>query len=100
MTAAEAECLGEEKLFHRIEEINQTLVQALDNNTTQANSIMAAFDGASKFEWDLQTFEAFQYVQLKNKSHTKGATCWLGPFEFNKVLDNNMYFLIDQVRKE
>jgi hypothetical protein len=37
-----------------------------------------------------------QSLKLQNKSHTKGAACWFVPFKIKKVLDNNVYILVDQ----
>jgi hypothetical protein len=36
-----------------------------------------------------------QAVKLRNKQHTKGSPRWYGPFEIAKVLDNNVYILVD-----
>jgi transposase InsO family protein len=87
---------GEHELRARISELNETRAKALGRTADRANQNKSRFDEATRFTRGLEPFVVGQSVKLRNESHTKGAARWFGPFEVKKVLDNNVYILVDQ----
>jgi hypothetical protein len=100
MIAAKPAAPGEHKLRAWIAELNVTRAKALGRTADQANQNKSRFNQTTNFTCGLERFVVGQSVKLRNESHTKGAARFFGPFEVKKVLDNNVYILVDQNGKD
>jgi hypothetical protein len=96
MVADDAALPGQLELQERIKQLNSKRLQGLGQAAQRSDWNKAAFDSSTKFAQDLECFAVGESVKLRNESHTKGAPRWYGPFEIKKVLDNNIYILVDQ----
>ncbi|KAH9441366.1 hypothetical protein Pst134EB_030034 [Puccinia striiformis f. sp. tritici] len=85
---------GEDKLRARIKDINDKRLLSAKNVSARADDNKRSFDKKLVIEHD--TFCVGDSVKLCNESHTKGNPQWFGPFEMKKILDKNVYILIDQ----
>lgn len=90
MIAADLVLPGADELRMCIEALNKTrvtVVRALKNKE--------AFDDKAKFSRYLTPLVAGKSVKLRNEKHAKGSPRFFGTFEIAKVLDNNVYILVD-----
>ncbi|KAI7934843.1 hypothetical protein MJO29_016106 [Puccinia striiformis f. sp. tritici] len=85
---------GEDELRARIKDINDKRLLSARNVSARADDNKRSFDEKLVIEHD--TFAVGDSVKLRNESHTKGNPRWFGPFEIKKILDKNVYILIDQ----
>ncbi|KAI7965304.1 hypothetical protein MJO29_003402 [Puccinia striiformis f. sp. tritici] len=96
MIAADPVCPSEAELASCITELNKLHTAATGHSAVHAEANQAAFDNKTVFSHGLNALVVGQSVKLCNEKHTKGAPRWFGPFEIKKVLENNIYILVDQ----